>query len=86
MANVLIVAYLLIVLALIAVILLQRSEGGGLAGEEAAPGAPVEAVFFREAGFEGDEGGEIVRPGGSDPGGGHRRTMSSRWMMAGRPL
>jgi protein translocase SecG subunit len=30
MANVLIVAYLLIVLALIAVILLQRSEGGGL--------------------------------------------------------
>jgi len=30
MANVLIVAYLLIVVALIAVILLQRSEGGGL--------------------------------------------------------
>src|SRR5688500_1918314 len=30
MANVVIVAYLLIVLALIAVILLQRSEGGGL--------------------------------------------------------
>lgn len=30
MANVIIVAYLLIVLALIAVILLQRSEGGGL--------------------------------------------------------
>ena len=30
MANVLLVAYLLIVLALIAVILLQRSEGGGL--------------------------------------------------------
>jgi preprotein translocase subunit SecG len=30
MANVLIVAYLLIVLALITVILLQRSEGGGL--------------------------------------------------------
>lgn len=30
MANVLIVAYLLIVLALIGVILLQRSEGGGL--------------------------------------------------------
>ena len=30
MANVLIVAYLLIVLALVAVILLQRSEGGGL--------------------------------------------------------
>jgi preprotein translocase subunit SecG len=30
MANVLIVAYLLIVLAMIAVILLQRSEGGGL--------------------------------------------------------
>ena len=30
MANVLIVAYLLIVLALIAVILLQRSEGGAL--------------------------------------------------------
>ncbi len=30
MANVLIVAYLIIVLALIAVILLQRSEGGGL--------------------------------------------------------
>lgn len=30
MANILIVAYLLIVLALIAVILLQRSEGGGL--------------------------------------------------------
>lgn len=30
MANVLIVAYLLIVLALIAVILIQRSEGGGL--------------------------------------------------------
>ena len=30
MANVLIVIYLLIVLALIAVILLQRSEGGGL--------------------------------------------------------
>jgi preprotein translocase subunit SecG len=30
LANVLIVAYLLIVLALIAVILLQRSEGGGL--------------------------------------------------------
>jgi preprotein translocase subunit SecG len=30
MANVLIVAYLLIVIALIAVILLQRSEGGGL--------------------------------------------------------
>ncbi len=30
MANVLIAAYLLIVLALIAVILLQRSEGGGL--------------------------------------------------------
>jgi preprotein translocase subunit SecG len=32
MANVLIVAYLLIVLALIAVILLQRSEGGALGG------------------------------------------------------
>ena len=30
MENVLLVAYLLIVLALIAVILLQRSEGGGL--------------------------------------------------------
>ncbi|WP_417308759.1 preprotein translocase subunit SecG [Devosia sp.] len=30
MANILIVAYLLIVLALIAVILIQRSEGGGL--------------------------------------------------------
>jgi len=30
MANVLIVAYLLIVLALITVILIQRSEGGGL--------------------------------------------------------
>ena len=30
MQNVLLVAYLLIVLALIAVILLQRSEGGGL--------------------------------------------------------
>jgi preprotein translocase subunit SecG len=30
LANILIVAYLLIVLALIAVILLQRSEGGGL--------------------------------------------------------
>ena len=30
MANVLIVAYLLIVIALIAVILIQRSEGGGL--------------------------------------------------------
>jgi len=30
MANVLLVAYLLIVLALIAVILIQRSEGGGL--------------------------------------------------------
>jgi len=30
MANVLLVAYLLIVLAMIAVILLQRSEGGGL--------------------------------------------------------
>ncbi len=32
MANVLIVAYLLIVLALIATILLQRSEGGALGG------------------------------------------------------
>ena len=30
MENVLLVAYLLIVLALIAVILIQRSEGGGL--------------------------------------------------------
>ena len=38
MANVLIVAYLLIVLALIAVILLQRSEGGGLGMGSASGG------------------------------------------------
>jgi preprotein translocase subunit SecG len=38
MANVLIVAYLLIVLALIAVILLQRSEGGGLGMGSASTG------------------------------------------------
>jgi preprotein translocase subunit SecG len=38
MANVLIVAYLLIVVALIAVILLQRSEGGGLGMGSSATG------------------------------------------------
>lgn len=38
MANVLIVAYLLIVLALIGVILLQRSEGGGLGMGSSANG------------------------------------------------
>lgn len=38
MANVLIVAYLLIVVALIAVILLQRSEGGGLGMGSASTG------------------------------------------------
>ncbi|MDB5542813.1 MAG: secG [Devosia sp.] len=38
MANVLIVAYLLIVIALIAVILLQRSEGGGLGMGSSANG------------------------------------------------
>ena len=38
MANVLIVAYLLIVLALVTVILLQRSEGGGLGMGSSANG------------------------------------------------
>jgi preprotein translocase subunit SecG len=38
MANVLIVAYLLIVLALIGVILIQRSEGGGLGMGSASNG------------------------------------------------
>ena len=66
MANVLIVAYLLIVLALIGVILLQRSEGGGLgmgygAGGEAMDeigyfgGGEDVAIAFADDDFLGEE-------------------------------
>ncbi len=58
------------------------NEGDRLPGQEAAPRAPVEPVDFRETGFQGDKGGEIAGACLAD----QRRTMSSRWMMAGRPL
>ena len=68
------------------VVALKILRESTLPGEEAAPGAPVESVFGGEASLQRHQRVYVGGSGGADPVSRHRRTMSSRWMMAGRPL